>query len=49
MNMLQSVIEDAVKRELTEKEISYIEWLERMDFETIEVFTKLFKDAAKIK
>lgn len=47
MNELQSTIESAVKRELTEKEISYIEWLERMDFETIEVFTTLFEDATK--
>lgn len=44
---MKKIIEDAVERELTEKELKYVEWLERMDFETIEVFTKLFKDATK--
>ena len=47
MNEIQKVIESAVNRKLTEKEILYIEWLSRMDYETINVFTKLFKDSAK--
>lgn len=47
MDILQNVIQDAVGRKLTEKEIHYIEWLNRMDFETIEVFTNLFKEATK--
>ena len=47
MNTLQTVIENAVRRELTEQEIRHIEWLLRMDYETIEVFTKLFEDATK--
>ena len=46
MNNLQSIVERAVKRELTQKEVKYIEWLLRMDYETIEIFSKLFEDAA---
>lgn len=47
MNNIKNVIESAVNRKLTEKEVLYIEWLSRMDYETIEVFTKLFKDSVK--
>jgi hypothetical protein len=47
MDNLKVVIESAINRELTEKELLYVEWLARMDYETIEVFTKLFEAAAK--
>ena len=46
MNNLQSIVESAVKRKLTQKEADYIEWLLKMDYETIEIFSKLFEDAA---
>ena len=29
--------------ELTEREVRYLEWLSRMDSETVEVFSELFK------
>lgn len=46
---MEKIIENAVGRKLTEKEIHYIMWLERMDFETIEVFTNLFIEATNKK
>lgn len=44
---LQSAVQSAVNRELTGTEVRYIEWLCRMDYETINIFINLFKDAAK--
>lgn len=49
MNELQSIIKKAIKRELTDKEILYIEWLSRMDYETIDIFSNLFIEAANSK
>lgn len=37
------------KQELTDKEILYIEWLNRMDYEAIKIFVKLFADAGNSK
>ena len=33
--------------ELTEREVRYLEWLSRMDGETIEVFAELFEKIKK--
>ena len=44
---LQNAVQSAVDRELTEVELRYIKWLCKMDYETIDTFVKLFKDAAK--
>ena len=46
-NRLIDVVESAVARPLTDKELQYLKWLARMDYDTIDVFTKLFEDAAK--
>ena len=42
---LQSAVKKAVDRELTEKEVRYLQWLARCDYETIDTFVELFKDA----
>ena len=44
---LQSAVMKAVDRELTEKEVRYLQWLSRYDCETIDIFVELFKDAAR--
>lgn len=43
---LESAVRKAVDRELTEKEVRYLQWLSRYDIETIDTFVELFKDAA---
>lgn len=42
---LKLAVENAVNRELTETEQRYLQWLARMDYETIDVFVNLFTDA----
>lgn len=44
---LQSAIQEAINRELTETEVRYVKWLARMDYETIDIFIKLFEDTIK--
>ena len=44
-NALESAVTKAVDRELTEKEVRYLQWLARCDYETIDTFVELFKDA----
>ena len=46
-NKLIDAVEAAVARPLTDTELQYLKWLARMDFETIDVFTKLFEDSAQ--
>lgn len=41
---LRSAVEGV---ELTEREVRYLEWLSRMDDETVEVFSELFKRIKK--
>lgn len=44
---LQNAIQNAVDRELTSTEVRYVKWLARMDYETIDIFIKLFEDTIK--
>ena len=44
---LESAVMKAVDRELTEKEVRYLQWLSNYDCETIDTFVELFKDAAR--
>lgn len=46
-NRLIDAVEAAVARPLTDKELQYLKWLARMDYDTIDVFAKLFADAAQ--
>lgn len=46
-NRLIDAVIAAIARPLTDKEQQYLAWLARMDYDTIDVFTKLFEDAAQ--
>lgn len=46
--MIDPKLESALEGiELTEREERYLEWLSRMDGETVEVFAELFEKAQK--
>lgn len=46
--MIDSKLESALKGvELDEREVRYLEWLSRMDGETVEVFAGLFEKIKK--
>lgn len=44
---LQTAAENAIDRPLTDKEVQYLKWLARWDYETIDVFVNLLTDAAR--